>query len=216
MIKAVIFDMDGVISDTQDLHAGVECDILARHGIKLTPEELTDRYAGIDTRIFFRDLLKENNVEADLDRIIAEKDERLFAGVREELKAVKGVRELIEFFRKKKITTAVASSSGEEFIRLILEKLKLMRKFGAVVSGDHVENSKPAPDIFHLAAAKINTPARECLVIEDGRSGMTGAKAAGMYCIGLVPPNTDSDYPADWVVESLETIPRLLSEAGLL
>jgi beta-phosphoglucomutase-like phosphatase (HAD superfamily) len=73
MIKAVIFDMDGVISDTQKLHSKVESDILSRFGINISPDEITFRYAGVKTKEFFKDLLTDKGVVFSLDELIEEK-----------------------------------------------------------------------------------------------------------------------------------------------
>lgn len=97
-----------------------------------------------------------------------------------------------------------------EFVRLVLYKLGLADKFNQIVSADEVEHGKPAPDIFLLAAKRLNKSAEECIVIEDGISGMEAAKAAGMKCIGLVE-DLDKKYPTNILVTELgEVIDKII------
>ena len=85
----------------------------------------------------------------------------------------------------------------------MLTKLDLKEKFTAIASSYELEKGKPAPDIFLLAARRLNVAPEYCLVVEDGLNGMIAAKAAGMACVGLVRDNTGLDYPADLLVKDL-------------
>lgn len=99
---------------------------------------------------------------------------------------------------------AIASSSQPEFIQKVVENLELEKYFDCIKSASNVDKGKPAPDVFLKAAEDLGVKPSNCLVIEDGRSGMKGAKEAGMACIGLV--NEDGDYPADETTESLKNL----------
>jgi beta-phosphoglucomutase family hydrolase len=201
MIEAVIFDMDGVISDTQKLHSRVESDLLNKFGIKLSPEEITRRYSGVKTSEFFNDLLRRQDKEYDLDKLMADKWEKM-AALSDTVSAISGADELIKKLHENKIPMVVASASNKNYVDSILDKLGLSDFFKAVISGDMVTKGKPDPQIFLLAAQKAGVSPKKCVVIEDGRSGMEAARAAGMKCIGLVKDISDQ-YPTSILITSL-------------
>jgi len=204
MIKAVIFDMDGVISDTQKLHSLIETDLLKRNGINITPEEITKNYGGVPTKVFFEKIFKDYKIEVDLENILKEKWEKIMASVPNNISALPGVVKLIKDLKKAGVKLAVASSSIAKFIDLVLSELEIRENFDVITSVEEVEHGKPDPDIFLLSAKKLNTDPKECVVIEDAISGMTGAKRASMMCIGLI--SDERSYPADLTVTSLEDL----------
>ena len=217
MTKAVIFDMDGVISDTQKLHAAVESELLARRGITMTPEEITGKYTGTEDHHMFSEVFSMHGVEEALEVVLAEKWPLIRKRAAEGIEAIDGVTELIQALRGQDYQVGVASSSPLDFIGEVLGQLNLTELFHALTSGEEVEEGKPDPAIFLLAAERLEVAPQYCLVIEDGRPGMEGAKEAGMKCIGLVE-DTRGDYPADYLVDSLryvspEVIEQLLATA---
>ncbi len=203
MMNAVIFDMDGVISDTQKLHAQVEAELLGRYNIKLTPNEITQQYAGVKTEQYFAELLKSTN--ANIPELMKEKWGSMEALARKEVEPIPGAIELIQRLDHEKIPLAVASASTLTFISIVLEKLQIRHHFKAITSAEEVKIGKPDPAIFLLAAQRIKMKPTECVVIEDGRNGMIAAKRAGMQCIGLVT-NKKENYPADVLVQSLTEV----------
>ena len=205
MINAVIFDMDGVISDTQKLHAKVESTILAGFGIHLSPEEITMRYAGVRTREFLSDLLNAQEKPYDIEALLEEKWSIMEKLAGEEVEEIPGSVALINDLRERGVPLAVASASNLAYVRTVLQKLGVFEKFQAVVTGDMVQKGKPDPESFLLAAEKLGVAPSECLVIEDGISGMEAARRASMHCIGLVE-NLDKDYPTKNLVTSMKDI----------
>jgi len=205
-IKAVIFDMDGVLSDTEKVYAAVESDLLGRYGINFSVEEFTDQYAGVPSNVFLKEILDKHKIKADVNKLVKEKWERVNRAVRKRVIPMPGVFKLIDKCERRKLKLAVGTSSKPDFAWTILKKLGIERKFEAVVTINDVKKGKPHPDIFLLAAKKLGVKPTNCLVIEDGRSGMTAAKAAGMKCIGLVKNKNSKDYPADILVENLSEI----------
>lgn len=205
MIKGIIFDMDGVISDTQKLHSQVETELLSRYGIKITPAEITAKYAGVRTREFFDDLLKKQKREYDLDLLMEEKWSQMAKFASESVDAIEGSVDLIKRLSMANYPLAVASASNLNYVRTVLKTLGVMDNFTYIVSGDMVSKGKPNPESFLLASSKIGVPPEYCLVIEDGVSGMQAAKAGGMKCIGLVK-NIDKTYPTKNLVTSLSEI----------
>lgn len=203
-IKAVIFDMDGVISDTQNILAAVEKDILKEYGIDMSTKEITKRFAGMSSREMFSMILSENNKDLSLiDKLIKERKIKTENAVKGNVKEVSGTREFIDNLLKNGFQLAVASGSGISFIDLVLSELGLKDRFSAIASSQEVESGKPDPAVFLLAAEKLSLKPEECVVIEDGINGMTAAKRAGMKCIGLVRNKDEQEYPADLIVTDL-------------
>jgi len=205
MIKGIIFDMDGVISDTQKLHAQIESKLLSRFGIKLSPEEISKKYSGVRTRDFFNELLQTQKQAYNVDELMAEKWQEMRKFAAESIDPMPGAIELIKKLAAGKYPMAVASASNIDYVKTVLETLDIYSYFSALVSGDMVSKGKPDPESFLLAAIKINIAPENCLVIEDGVSGMQAAKNANMYCIGLVK-NKDENYPTKNLVLSLSEI----------
>lgn len=205
MIKAIIFDMDGVISDTQKNHSQAEADILNDCGIKITPDEITASYSSVRVEDIFSDLFKRYNIQADIEALAAKKRQMLLASLKKEVTPIEGIHNLVKVLHNSKYKLAVGTTSSVTNANIILKTLKLSDKFSFVASGHDVKNGKPAPDIFLLAAKKLQVKPQECLVIEDGLAGMQAAKNANMKCIGLVKEK-NKKYPADILVNKLADV----------
>jgi HAD superfamily hydrolase (TIGR01509 family) len=205
MIKGIIFDMDGVISDTQKLHSKVESRLLGKYGVQITPEQITKKYSGVRTREFFDDLLKAQGAEYDLDLLMEEKWSEMRKAASESIWAVDHSVELIKRLSSEGYPLAVASASNLKYIQSVLKALGVIDYFEYIVGGDMVAKGKPDPESFLLAASKIEINPENCLVIEDGISGMEAAKRGGMYCVGLVE-NINESYPTENLVVSLSEI----------
>ena len=204
MTNAVIFDMDGVISNTQKLHSNVESSILHGYGIPLSPEAITKRYAGVPDHVMLREMSAEIGIPMpDTNDFDKKKWGRMLHPEPGDLDPMPGALEFIKLLRKKNIPLAVASGSSMPFIELVISTLGIRDCFETLVSSDEVENGKPSPDIFLLAAGRLGIEPSACVVIEDGLSGMIGAKAAGMECVALLSHLTAKECPTDICVNSL-------------
>lgn len=212
MIEAIIFDMDGVISDTQKLHSKVEQEILSRFGINISSEEITKRYSGVKTSEFFDDLLKNTSRSYNLDQLMEEKWKRMAELGKESIDEIEGAIELVCRLYKTGFKMAVASASNQTYVKNVIQSLKLEKYFEFLVSGDMVAKGKPDPEIFLLAASKLEINPENCLVIEDGVSGMRAAKMGKMKCIGLVK-SKNNKYPTKNLILSLKEItPEYLND----
>src|SRR3989344_909055 len=209
LIKAVIFDMDGVISDTQVLHSKTEEAILNDYGISISADEVTRRFAGSTDKEMFRTIFADYKKEpANLEEMVEKKWRTITDFAKGNVREVPGTREFIDKLHSKGFKLAVASASRKTFIDLVLNELKINSKFHVIASSEEVAKGKPDPAVFLLAAERLRVLPEECVVIEDGLNGMTAAKRAGMRCIGLTTTHGERhEYPADILVKNLLDVP---------
>jgi len=205
-MKAVIFDMDGVISDTQTLAANVESKIFRKYGLDIAPEYCTQVYAGTAHHYMYEKEFAKAGITADIDKTV-EETWGILLNSKDMVKPIEGIYQVIEILKKNNYKIAVASASVYPFIEMVLSGLDLKEQFDIIVSAEdpEVKHGKPDPDVFLLAAKRLNIEPYECIVIEDGINGMMAAKTAGMKCIGLVQDQTKK-YPADIIVTSLKQL----------
>lgn len=207
MIKAIIFDLDGVISDTEELQSSVEVGILKKYGIKMSSSEITEKYAGVSEKEWMKKVLDDCGVSVDISIVVKEKWDRLMALKKNSILPIAGAPGLINELKIQKFKLGVASASIMKFIKHVLSELQLEDKFDTITSAEEVEFGKPNPAVFLLTARRLKVQPEECVVIEDGINGMVAAKKAGMKCIGLVSKNGASrTYPADLIVNSLKEL----------
>lgn len=210
MLKAVIFDMDGVLVDSEPVHfkanqitleklCGVHLDYeYYRHFIGSTIramwQEMHDDF-GI-TQYTWEELLEEN------DKILEELLEK------QGYPSVKGAAELVKRLKKDGYLLAVASSSKMEKIISNITNLGIRECFDALVSGMELQRPKPAPDIFLQAAKLLGVEPHECLVVEDSCNGIRGAAAAGMASLGFLNSNSGNQdlSQADYLCEDFDGV----------
>lgn len=208
MIKAMIFDMDGVISDTQGIHANTESELLKRYGIEMHPDEITRRYAGVGDEEMFREIFSRGQKKIpEIEQLIEKKWRIMDHLVRGNVREVPGTREFIERLENLGLPLAVGSASRLSFVEMVLAELGLRDRFRVIASAEEVEKGKPEPDLFLLVANRLSIAPENCVVIEDGVSGMIAAKRAKMQCIGLVRDQIEQNYPAELIVADLREVP---------
>ncbi|MBP9771814.1 MAG: HAD family hydrolase, partial [Candidatus Pacebacteria bacterium] len=150
-------------------------------------------------------LLDKQGASYDIEALLKEKWAAMEKAAQEEVEEVPGSIALITDLHQRGIPLAVASASNLEYVRTVLQKLGVFESFQAIVTGDMVQKGKPDPESFLLAAEKLGVLPHECLVIEDGISGMEAAHRASMQCIGLVE-NLNKEYPTKNLVTSMKDI----------
>ncbi len=202
MRKAVIFDMDGVIAETEQAHIGAEKQTMLKYGIEISEDELHE-YTGTTARVMFASLIEKYKLDTTFDRIFKEKEEVLFKLLEEDVQPTKGVIDLLRKLKEMKIKLAVASSSHKRMIEYVLKKLKIIDLFDSIVGAEDIDRSKPDPEIFLISAKRLNVKPEECIVVEDSKLGVEGAKKAGMKCLGYVNPSSGKQdlSKADFVVD---------------
>lgn len=204
-MKAVIFDMDGVIIDSEPIHFEVDMQTMKDLGCNISVEEL-EKYVGTTNKYMFADIKKNYNIRKSVEEIINYRVEMAENKVMQsELEPIEGIRELLIDLKNKSIPAAIASSSPRDFIDIVVSKFKLQEYFKYITSGEEVENGKPAPDVYIETAKKLGIFPKECTVIEDSKNGVLAAKAAGMKCIGFQNINSGNQdlSMADNIVKSI-------------
>lgn len=185
MIRTVIFDMDGVIVDTEPVHHYAYNQQFKQLGITISPE-LYASFTGNSTKNIFERLKEHFDLNQEVPELVATK-RQLFNEAfdnKEDLYLLDGVEDLIKELYANGMQLVLASSSAHVTIERIFNRFKLHQYFSHIVSGEDFPKSKPHPAIFLKAAELAQTPVSECIVIEDSTNGIMAAKAAGIYCIG--------------------------------
>jgi HAD superfamily hydrolase (TIGR01509 family) len=212
--SAVIFDMDGVMIDSNPFHLAKWADLLSEHGIPFDREKLPKQIFGKrnDTalRMFF------GRIGTAARRRLSEELEATFRRTfKPHARPLPGLVRLIRECARQSIPMAVASSAMVKNIEFAVDTLKLRPYFQELVSGDHVSKPKPHPEIYLKAARKLGIPPEECLAFEDSFVGIEAAKRAGMVCVGIGSTfrlqELRRQTRADWVVKGFQqvTVPRL-------
>lgn len=185
MIKTVIFDMDGVIVDTEPVHHYAYNQHFKQLNIEVTPEMYAS-FTGNSTKNIFERLKEQFNLTEDVQTLVETK-RNLFNDAfdsKEDLYLLDGVEDLIKDLYTNGMQLILASSSATVTINRIFNRFELHQYFSHIVSGEDFPKSKPHPAIFLKAAELSKTPVENCIVIEDSTNGIMAAKAAGIYCIG--------------------------------
>lgn len=188
MIKAVIFDMDGVLIDSEPLHFDAIEAVLKKHGIEIK-EDYLNKYVGDTNERAWAEMTKEFGLKESIDFYIAQQLESTIECLwRDDYKPIDGVIELLQELREAGYPIGVASSSPPVIIENILDRIGITGYIDKWVSGNEVQESKPAPYIYLRAAEMMGFEPGECVAIEDSYYGVTAAKSAGLKCIGHKAP----------------------------
>jgi HAD superfamily hydrolase (TIGR01509 family) len=183
-LEAVLFDMDGVIIDSEPLWSDAEKQLLARRNLPYSPS-LKTAMMGRDARGAVGYLIEHYSLTESLGKLIEERNQLIAELFKEHLKAIPGALDLVRSVIAAGILTGLVSSSPKPLVELALEKLVTTGLFDLTLSGDQVVRGKPAPDIYITAAEKLGVKPEYCLVIEDAPHGVAAAKDAGMCCLAI-------------------------------
>jgi len=194
MLGAVIFDFDGVVTDSEILHFRAFNKVLAQHGLALSKKEYYTQYLGLSDVDCFGTLIDEGRLgieKPQIQTLVQQKTGVFEALARTDGKIIEGVRPFLEMLTAARMPIAICSGALRAEIELILQDAGLRSLFDVIVSAEEVTRGKPDPEGFLLALSRLNetvvapiTPGR-CVVIEDSHWGLKAADAAGMHTIAV-------------------------------
>jgi len=181
--RAIIFDLDGLLVDSEPHWQTAENAFLEAHGHRYDPA-LAQRYAGLRLRDVIDIMQRECGIPGDPGRLAADLLARLLGEYDRGLSACSGADATIRRFGTR-YPLAIASSSPLDVIRFVVRKFEWGGPLAVLCSGEEVSRGKPAPDVFLLAATRLGVPPETCCVFEDSLAGVRAARAAGMRCIAV-------------------------------
>ena len=182
--EAVIFDMDGVLIDSEPLHFAVLSELLERAGHTLTRSE-NEQFIGTTSEAMFSTLIARHRLSGTVAGYIARYDEMVLRVLQRPHAPAPGLTALIARLRDLGMRLAVASSSRRPWVEATIRSLGLADAFDVVVTGDDVEHGKPDPAIYLLTAQRLGVLPNRCVAIEDSPNGVQSARSAGMTVLGV-------------------------------
>lgn len=194
MLKAVIFDFDGVITDSEILHLRAFNRVLTQYGIEIAKKEYYKDYLGLTDVDCFNLIAERNRPKLDgqqIKNLVKQKNEIFEELAKTEGRIIEGVRDFLQMLQKSNVPMAICSGAVRAEIELILEQARLRSFFAVIVSAEQVKKGKPHPEGFLITLKKLNgvvvSPILpgQCIVIEDSHWGLEAAKKAGMHTIAV-------------------------------
>jgi beta-phosphoglucomutase len=203
--KAIIFDLDGVLTDTSEYHYKAWKQLADEEGIPFTREENDEHLRGVGRRDSLMYILRGRKVSEEKIQVMMDRKNRYYTEMIKSMTPndlVAGGRDLLTEIRTAGIKAAIASSSKNCYT--VLERLEILSYLDGIADGNSVANSKPAPDLFVYAAGTVQVPTPDCLGIEDANAGIEAIKAAGMQALGIGPK--ERFHRADKVLPTLASL----------
>jgi haloacid dehalogenase superfamily, subfamily IA, variant 3 with third motif having DD or ED len=209
MIQGVLFDMDGVLVDSESFICKAAIMMFSELGIKVLPEDFQP-FVGMGENRYLGGVADQHRISVDIEQVKVRTYEIYQKIVRGKLSPLPGAHEFISKCRNKGLKLALATSADTIKMEVNLKEIGLSRdSFHSVVTGLDVEKKKPFPDIYLKAAECLGLKPIDCLVVEDAVSGIESGKAAGCKCLAITSSfNAASLKEADWICDSLLNVPE--------
>jgi HAD superfamily hydrolase (TIGR01509 family) len=212
--RAVIFDLDGVLADSEPWWNKIDAQLLREHGAKNYHGEYHENVLGVSYRLAVEFYKKKFGINAPTEELMKRRGEIATEFFAKQVDLFPNAKRVLEELRQMKLRLAVATSSVSASARPFLDRHRITEFFDVIITGDEIERGKPEPDIYLLAAEKLGIPANECLVIEDSLSGIAAGKAAKMR-VAAIPDHRfvdprEYEKRADYLLNDLSEIPALV------
>jgi HAD superfamily hydrolase (TIGR01509 family) len=209
LLKGILFDMDGVLVDSEEYICRAAIMMFKEHGINVKPEDFLP-FVGTGENIYIGGVAKKYNVPIDIDKEKARTYAIYEKISKDNLKSLPGVHDFIKKCRNLKLKLAVATSADKIKMMINLKAIGLgTDTFDALINGQDVYHKKPHPEIYLKASKKLGLKPSECLVIEDAITGIAAGKAAGSKCLALTTTFKKEKFGnADWICSTLENVPE--------
>lgn len=213
MLKVVIFDFDGVITDSEVLHLRAFNRVLAKFNVEISTKDYYQKYLGLNDVDCYKTLIKNRILQTNERQIrgLVEQKNRIFEELaRTEGRTIPGVREFLQMLAQNEIPMAICSGALRTEIEMLLEESGLRHFFTVIISAEQVKKGKPDPEGFLLTLERLNkgcenpVKGNECIVIEDSHWGLEAAMAAGMHTVAVT--NT---YDAEQLSQAEKVVSRL-------
>lgn len=189
---AVIFDMDGVIVDTNPFHKTSLKQFCEKYGYRLSDDELINRIYGRTNNDWIRNIFGELTKEKILE--LGEEKEEMFRTLyKDHIQALNGLEEFLKKLKAENIPVAIGTSAPRSNVDFILEHTGLEKYFDAILDQSHVENGKPNPEIYLKAAAALGFDPAKCIVFEDSLSGVEAGQRAGCKVVGVTTTHSPEE-----------------------
>jgi HAD superfamily hydrolase (TIGR01509 family) len=213
LLRSIIFDLDGVLADSEPWWSEIDAKLLAEYGVKYRGE-YHQSVVGVSYRLAIEFYKKAFGLSVPTDEMMRRRGEIATEFFANRVGLFSNVEEVLQELRQMKLQLAVATSSVSASARPFLDRHQLTRFFEVIVTGEEVERGKPAPDIYLCAVQRLRIPADACLVVEDALPGIAAAKAANMR-VAAIPDRRFVDphayeKEADYVLGSLKELPALV------
>jgi HAD superfamily hydrolase (TIGR01509 family) len=213
MLSTVIFDLDGVLADSEAWWSEIDAKLLAQYGVTYRGE-YHQNVVGVSYRLAVEFYKKTFGLSVPAEKMMRRRGEIATEFFANRVGLFPNVKKVLEELHQMKLHLAVATSSVSASARPFLDRHQLTGFFDVIVTGEEVERGKPAPDIYLCAAQKLGIPAEACLVVEDALPGVAAAKAANMHVAAIpdrrfVDPR-DYEKQADFILGSLKELPALV------
>jgi HAD superfamily hydrolase (TIGR01549 family) len=211
--RAVIFDLDGVLADSEPWWNEIDAKLLSEYGVSYRGEYHRE-VLGVSYRLAVEFYKKAFGLSASIEELMQRRGEIATEFFANRVGLFSSTKTTLERLREMKVRLAVATSSVSASARPFLDRHELTSLFEVIVTGDEIERGKPDPDIYLRAADKLGVAVHECLVIEDALSGIAAGKAAGMR-VAAIPDRRfvdarDYEKEADYMLGNLSEIPALV------
>lgn len=205
-MKGIIFDMDGVIIDSEPIHIKLEKELLEEMGGNYSEINHND-FIGTTDAHMWSTFKKQFNIKLSVEELINIKRKRFIESLNQ-VPLVDNILELMRTLHEKGYKLGLASSNNKKAVKTVKNKFELDKYIDIFMSGEEVSKGKPDPEIFLTTAKYMNLKPEDCLVIEDAKNGVLAAKAAGMKCIGFENKNSGNQdlSDADLIIDNFKDL----------